>query len=277
MEKLGAAFGTFVFSVLAQWFELLSGCVVLVIIGLLEKYFLKREIPIKVYTMVLAAFVFWACFQAWHEQYEINKNAPVHQMTLANMQAEALRKDEKIRELKDASISSQVELSALHSEKEALIRELSALRDEMKIARSSVLASEIDVVKPYIHEESNRTLLIIPVVNFGQTRTTIISSQAIILIGGNEYSQIKNNVPILLRPKSSPFNFPVPLPTDIFKDDRQERLAVFEYTYKGILDDEHRGCVGIAIHNGKFAKKFEMPGESQDECQKRFKKRKPSH
>jgi hypothetical protein len=59
--------------ILAVWVHaitLAAGCVVTVGINLFEKHILKRTIPLKVDLAILLAFVFFACFQAWRDQYE---------------------------------------------------------------------------------------------------------------------------------------------------------------------------------------------------------------
>jgi hypothetical protein len=49
---------------------LLTGCVILFVVGLLEKYLLKRPISWKWEAVILTCFVLFACFQAWRDQYE---------------------------------------------------------------------------------------------------------------------------------------------------------------------------------------------------------------
>lgn len=50
---------------------LAAGCIVTVAINLLEKYVFKRSLPWQADIGILLAFVFFACFQAWRDQYEI--------------------------------------------------------------------------------------------------------------------------------------------------------------------------------------------------------------
>lgn len=49
---------------------LAAGCIVTVMLGIIEKRILKRPISAKVEVGILLAFVFFACFQAWRDQYE---------------------------------------------------------------------------------------------------------------------------------------------------------------------------------------------------------------
>src|ERR1035437_4318319 len=60
---------------------LAAGCIVTVVVNLLEKYVVKKSLPWQADIGILLAFVFFACFQAWRDQYEIatkvNQTAPV--------------------------------------------------------------------------------------------------------------------------------------------------------------------------------------------------------
>lgn len=49
---------------------LISGCAVTFVIGLIEKRVLKRPISLKTEIGILLAFVFFACFQTWRDQYQ---------------------------------------------------------------------------------------------------------------------------------------------------------------------------------------------------------------
>jgi hypothetical protein len=64
-------FGLFLLAFGDHLFTLLAGCVATVLIGIIEKRLLKRPISLKIEVGVLAAFVFFACFQAWRDQYKI--------------------------------------------------------------------------------------------------------------------------------------------------------------------------------------------------------------
>ncbi len=49
---------------------LAAGCVVTVVINLFEKYALRgKKLPLKVDVAILLSFLFFACFQAWRDQY----------------------------------------------------------------------------------------------------------------------------------------------------------------------------------------------------------------
>jgi len=63
-------FPIFLWSVGNHIFTLLSGCVVTVLIGIIDKRFLKRPISLKLEIGILAAFLFFACFQAWRDEYQ---------------------------------------------------------------------------------------------------------------------------------------------------------------------------------------------------------------
>ncbi len=72
-------FGAFLGSVWDHAFTLAAGCVVTVVIALIEKHFMKgKKLPLKADVGILLLFVFFACFQAWHDQYEIaiHTNSP---------------------------------------------------------------------------------------------------------------------------------------------------------------------------------------------------------
>jgi hypothetical protein len=59
----------FVYSVGDHAFTLAGGCLVTVLLGIIQKYVLRREVSWKVDIGVLLAFVLFACFQAWRDQY----------------------------------------------------------------------------------------------------------------------------------------------------------------------------------------------------------------
>lgn len=69
MESMFAHFASFVGAVFGHVFTLLAGCVVTVMINLIEKYLLKgKRMPIWADVSVLLLFLFFACFQAWNNQ-----------------------------------------------------------------------------------------------------------------------------------------------------------------------------------------------------------------
>ena len=64
-------FWLFLGAVWVHAITLAAGCVVTVVINLLEKYVIKKTLGWKVDLAILLAFVFFACFQAWRDQYEV--------------------------------------------------------------------------------------------------------------------------------------------------------------------------------------------------------------
>jgi hypothetical protein len=74
-------FWLFVGAVWVHAITLAAGCVVTVVINLLEKYVFKKILGWKYDLAILLVFVFFACFQAWRDQYEIavkvNQNPPI--------------------------------------------------------------------------------------------------------------------------------------------------------------------------------------------------------
>lgn len=69
-------FWVFFLALWAHVITLVSGCVVTFMIGLLEKHVLKRPISVKFEIAVLLSFLFFACFQAWRDQYDKAVNGP---------------------------------------------------------------------------------------------------------------------------------------------------------------------------------------------------------
>ncbi len=63
-------FWTFLIAVVGHSFTLLAGCTATVMLGMIEKFVLKRPISLKSSLAILLAFVFFSCFQAWHDQYQ---------------------------------------------------------------------------------------------------------------------------------------------------------------------------------------------------------------
>jgi hypothetical protein len=64
-------FWLFLQAVWVHAITLAAGCVVTVVLGIIEKRVLRRPISLRVEIGILLAFVFFACFQAWRDQYEI--------------------------------------------------------------------------------------------------------------------------------------------------------------------------------------------------------------
>jgi hypothetical protein len=65
-------------SVGAVWnhfFTLLAGCVATVLLALFQKFVSKREIPNKIYTWILLAFLFFACLQAIRDEHNNTEQA----------------------------------------------------------------------------------------------------------------------------------------------------------------------------------------------------------
>jgi hypothetical protein len=63
-------FWLFVYAVGDHAVTLAAGCVITVLLGILEKRILKRPVPVKAEIGILLAFVFFACFQAWRDEFE---------------------------------------------------------------------------------------------------------------------------------------------------------------------------------------------------------------
>jgi hypothetical protein len=62
-------FAAFVGSVFGHVFTLLAGCVVTVVINLIERHFMKgRKLPPWADIAILLLFLFFACFQAWRDK-----------------------------------------------------------------------------------------------------------------------------------------------------------------------------------------------------------------
>jgi hypothetical protein len=72
-------FHLFILSVGDHMFTLAAGCVLTVVIGIIEKYALKRPVSWKVDIVVLLLFVFFACFEAWRDQYRLAQKATTTQ------------------------------------------------------------------------------------------------------------------------------------------------------------------------------------------------------
>ena len=62
---------TFLFAVWDHAFTLAAGCVVTVVVNLVEKHWMNgKKLPWKADLAILLGFVFFACFQAWHDEYK---------------------------------------------------------------------------------------------------------------------------------------------------------------------------------------------------------------
>jgi hypothetical protein len=72
-------FFIFLFGIYDHVFTLLAGCVVTVIIGVVEKRVLKRPLSLKLEIGIFLAFVLFASFQAWREQYRLAQQIPLLQ------------------------------------------------------------------------------------------------------------------------------------------------------------------------------------------------------
>jgi hypothetical protein len=64
-------FWLFVYAVGDHAFTLAAGCVLTVVINLIEKYAMGgKRLPLKADIAVLLSFVFFASFQAWRDEYD---------------------------------------------------------------------------------------------------------------------------------------------------------------------------------------------------------------
>jgi hypothetical protein len=82
-------FGGFLLAVVGHVFTLFAGCVVTVMIGLIERHFLKeKKLPKWLDAAVFLCFVFFACFQAWQVEYRAAATAQskVDALTKPNLQ-----------------------------------------------------------------------------------------------------------------------------------------------------------------------------------------------
>ncbi len=62
-------FGLFLHSVGDHAFTLAAGCVLTVLVSLFQKHVRKRALPWKVDLVIFLSFIFFACFQAWHDEF----------------------------------------------------------------------------------------------------------------------------------------------------------------------------------------------------------------
>src|ERR1700730_4321502 len=70
-------FWLFTYAVGDHAFTLAAGCVLTVVINLIEKYAMGgKRLPLKADIAILLVFVFFACFQAWRDEYEIASKVP---------------------------------------------------------------------------------------------------------------------------------------------------------------------------------------------------------
>ncbi|WP_159727516.1 hypothetical protein [Methylosinus sp. Ce-a6] len=61
------AFGDFLSAIITQWIVILGGGTLIVLFGLYERFYLKGQAHIKLYSGVVAIALFLACFNAWRE------------------------------------------------------------------------------------------------------------------------------------------------------------------------------------------------------------------
>jgi hypothetical protein len=70
--------GIFIARLFDHLFTLLAGCVVTVVVGIIEKRILKRPISWRLDVYILLGFIFFAGFQAWQDQYHRAQTASVY-------------------------------------------------------------------------------------------------------------------------------------------------------------------------------------------------------
>ena len=59
----------FIVALLAHWFDFLKGSIIGVLLGLFEKFVLRRSVTPKFYAVFLLVLAWFACYQAWLDQY----------------------------------------------------------------------------------------------------------------------------------------------------------------------------------------------------------------
>jgi len=73
-------FWLFLYAVGDHTFTLAAGCVLTVVINLIEKYARHgKPLPLKADVAILLSFVFFACFQAWRDEYDKVSRLPANQ------------------------------------------------------------------------------------------------------------------------------------------------------------------------------------------------------
>lgn len=72
-------------------FTLLAGCVVTVIIGVIEKRFLKKPISVQLEIGILLCFLVFACFKAWRDQYRVAQQVPMLSATVKDQGEQILK------------------------------------------------------------------------------------------------------------------------------------------------------------------------------------------
>ncbi|SLM46778.1 protein of unknown function [Nitrospira japonica] len=249
-----AEFGDFIFSVFDHWLQLLGGCVLMVLVALFEKYVLQREVSIKVYTALLCLLVFWACFLAWKDQYELNKQAPDYRAEITTMQKHIGQKDSEIRDLKDFKTTATTELTILRHEKDTLIHDLEGKSNEVQILQNKLRLAEtsslplVDLATPPILQgEKNGSLILFPLVNAGAAQITVVSTETTVYLGKDEFFE-KNTNQFILHPnlRHHPFELPVDIPKitpQEIETGKTPLQVIVKLTMKGAFNEEHIGCL----------------------------------
>ena len=70
MQLVASHILLFIKALTERFTTLLAGCFATVALGLIEKLYLKREVPRKTYIGILFLFLLFACFQIWEAEYE---------------------------------------------------------------------------------------------------------------------------------------------------------------------------------------------------------------
>jgi hypothetical protein len=95
----------FIRSVIWLHLTLLAGCVMTVAVGLFEKYVIRKALSLPVYSAMVGALLFFACFQAWQEEYtsRIGRESDLNlrNSALSTTRAEMAGKNKLLDEYRD--------------------------------------------------------------------------------------------------------------------------------------------------------------------------------
>src|SRR2546429_91685 len=98
-------FGLFLGAVWDHAITLAAGCIVTVMLGIIEKRILKRSVSVRTEIGILLAFILFACFQAWRDQFK-------EALRIPDLQSQVTSRDQTIKELRDRPPQYQVNVPA---------------------------------------------------------------------------------------------------------------------------------------------------------------------
>ena len=266
-----ADFGTFIFSVVDHWFELLSGCALMVLIALFEKYVLKRELSVRLYTVILACLVFWACFLAWKEQNKMNDalRTTNHEQNseIVKLRGEVTMSMAKVFEAYKQRDEIALDKAALEVTNGMLKQDKQNLLAQLRDANQAT--PDIDITQIRLRADN---VLVFFWKNSGYARATVHSAESFIFLNGKFHDRQQLIKSSMLASMNQSKTFEAKIPQNLYQDLQTGNVTMsvaLEMKYAG--RDLKKEAICFEAQFDKTSNSFITIASAPTECRKSLK------